>query len=257
VSFSTKGGVGKSMVATNLGVMLAQRSSRPVAILDGDLQFGDVAVLLGVPPQHTVVDAAAAISQGDPEIMRTLMSRHEESGLLILPAPVEPSAADLVRPEEMVAIAEAMCKMCAFVVVDMPPHFDDMVLALIEAADDVLVVASMDIPSIKNLKVGMQTLDLLSLAGPKLRLVLNRANAKVSLEVKEVERALGIRAEFPVPSDIAVPQAVNQGVPVVLHNPKSPAARALEQIADAFIPKPVPEAVPTNKLSRRQKRRQG
>jgi pilus assembly protein CpaE len=257
VSFSTKGGVGKSMVATNLGVMLAQRSSRPVAILDGDLQFGDVAVLLGVPPQHTVVDAAAAINQGDPEIMRTLMSRHEESGLLILPAPVEPSAADLVRPEEMVAITEAMRKMCAFVVVDMPPHFDDMVLALLEAADDVLVVASMDIPSIKNLKVGMQTLDLLSLAGPKLRLVLNRANAKVSLDVKEVERALGIRAEFPVPSDIAVPQAVNQGVPVVLHNPKSPAARALEQIADAFIPKPVPEAVPTNKLSRRQKRRQG
>lgn len=259
VSFSTKGGVGKSMIATNLGVMLAQRSSRPVAILDGDLQFGDVAVLLGVPPQHTVVDAAAAINQGDPEIMRTLMSRHEESGLLILPAPVEPSAADLVRPEEMVAIAEAMCKMCAFVVVDMPPHFDDMVLALIEAADDVLVVASMDIPSVKNLKVGMQTLDLLSLAGPKLRLVLNRANAKVSLEVKEVERALGIRAEFPVPSDISVPQAINQGVPVVLHNPKSPASRALEQIADAFIPKPVPSGAEptTKKQSRRQKRRQG
>ena len=81
--------------------------------------------------------------------------------------------------------------MCAFVIVDMPPHFDDVVLALLEEADDVFLVASMDIPSIKNLKVGIQTLGLLSLAGPKLRLVLNRANAKVNLDIADVERAIG------------------------------------------------------------------
>jgi pilus assembly protein CpaE len=99
----------------------------------------------------------------------------------------------------------------------------------------VLLVASMDIPSIKNLKVGMQTLDLLALAGPKLRLVLNRANARVKLDVKEVEKALGLDAQFPIPSDIAVPQAVNRGVPVVLDNPRSPSARAFEDIATEFL----------------------
>lgn len=235
VSFSTKGGVGKSMVAVNAAVALARRCAQPVALIDADLQFGDVAVLLGIPPHYTVVDAASTVHQNDPELMRRLLSTHESSGLLVLPAPVEPSAADQVRPEDMLAIVKSLQRFCAFVVVDMPPHFDDLVLALVETADDVLVVASMDIPSIKNLKIGMQTLDLLSLAGDKLRLVLNRANARVGLDVKELEKALGMKAEFPVPSDIAVPQAVNRGVPVVIDNPKSPAARALEQIAEAFL----------------------
>ncbi len=235
VCFSTKGGVGKSVLSTNLAVALAQRSERPVAIVDADLQFGDVAVLLGVTPERTVMDAAAAIHHDDPELMRALVMKHEASGLLVLPAPVEPSTADQIRPEDMLAIVNSMRNFCGTIVIDMPPRFDDMVLALLEIADEVLLVASMDIPSIKNLKVGMQTLDLLSLAGPKLRLVLNRANARVKLDVKDVEKALGLDAQFPIPSDIAVPQAVNRGVPVVLDNPRSPSARAFEDIATQFL----------------------
>jgi pilus assembly protein CpaE len=235
VCFSTKGGVGKSVLSTNLAVALAQRAERPVAIVDADLQFGDVAVLLGITPERTVMDAAAAIHHDDPELMQALVMRHDPSGLMVLPAPVEPSTADQIRPEDMLAIIESMRQFCGTIVIDMPPHFDDMVLALLEIADDVLLVASMDIPSIKNLKVGMQTLDLLALAGPKLRLVLNRANARVKLDVKEVEKALGLDARFPIPSDIAVPQAVNRGVPVVLDNPRSPSARAFEDIATEFL----------------------
>jgi pilus assembly protein CpaE len=109
------------------------------------------------------------------------------------------------------------------------------VLAIIEASDEVLLVGSMDIPSIKNLKVGIQTLDLLSLAGSKIRLVLNRANAKVNLDINDVERALGMPADYRVPSDISVPQAVNRGIPVVLDKPKSAAGSALNAIADSFI----------------------
>jgi pilus assembly protein CpaE len=93
----------------------------------------------------------------------------------------------------------------------------------------------MDIPSIKNLKVGIQTLDLLALAGDKLKLVLNRANARVHLDVADVERALGVSAEFRVPSDIAIPQAVNRGVPVVLDKPRAPAALALRSVAETFL----------------------
>ncbi len=233
VAFSTKGGVGKSMVATNLATGLAMRGKKTV-IVDCDLQFGDVAVLLGIPPQHTTVDAAGAIEHADLDLMENLLARHPATDLRVLPAPLEPSAADTISPEAMVHIVELLRQRHEFVIVDMPPHFDDVVLALLDYADDVILVASMDIPSIKNLKVGMQTLDLLSLAGDKLRLVLNRANAKVNLEVDDVERALGMKADFKVPSDICVPQAVNRGIPVILDRPKSNAGTALGVIADHF-----------------------
>jgi pilus assembly protein CpaE len=235
VTFSTKGGVGKSITATNLAVALASRSSKQVAIVDGDLQFGDVAVLLGVPPTHTTIDAAAAIDQADAGLMDSFMATHPGTGLRVLPAPVEPSAADSISPEQMLGIVRMLRTTCGFVIVDMPPHFDDVVLALLEEADDVLLVASMDIPSIKNLKVGIQTLGLLSLAGPKLRLVLNRANSKVNLDIADVERAIGLTVQFRIPSDVAVPQAVNRGVPVVLDKPRAASSLALSEIADMFL----------------------
>lgn len=234
VSFSTKGGVGKSVISTNLAATLAAAGKR-VAILDADLQFGDVAVLLGVPPHHTTVDAAGAIHTADEQLMDSLLATHGPTGLRVLPAPIEPSAADHISPEEMVGIVRLLRTMFDFVVVDMPPHFDDVVLALLDEADDVLLVCSMDIPSIKNLKVGIQTLNLLQFAGEKLRLVVNRANAKVNLDIADVERAIGLSAQYRIPSDIAVPQAVNRGTPVVIDRPKSAAAIALEQLASSFL----------------------
>ncbi|MGQ0824370.1 MAG: AAA family ATPase [Actinomycetota bacterium] len=234
VSFSTKGGVGKSVVSTNLAVALATEHRGRVCLVDADLQFGDVAVLLAVPPLHTTMQAAGAVETADPQLMEGLLATHEASGLRVLCAPIEPSAGDSIRPEVMISIVKLLRKMFDFIVVDMPPHFDDVVLALLEEADDVLLVASMDIPSIKNLKVGIQTLDLMSVAGSKLRLVLNRANARVNLDVGDVERALGVSAEFRIPSDISVPQAVNRGVPVVLDRPRSAAALALRSLADSL-----------------------
>jgi pilus assembly protein CpaE len=234
VSFSTKGGVGKSVVSTNTAAALAARGNR-VCIVDSDLQFGDVAVLLGVPPLHTTIEAAGAIETADAQLMEGLLGTHELSGLRVLAAPVEPSAADQISPHEMIGIVTLLRTMFDFIVIDLPPHFDDVVVALLEEADDVILVASMDIPSIKNLKVGIQTLDLLAVAGSKLRLVLNRANAKVNLDIGDVERALGVPADFRVPSDISVPQAVNRGIPVVIDKPKSAAGAALIAIAESFI----------------------
>lgn len=253
VSFSTKGGVGKSTIATNLSAGLALRAPGRVVVVDGDLQFGDVAVLLGIPPQYSILDAVALVSQGETDLA-SVLGKHEATGLRILAAPVEPAAADTIRPENMLDVCQALQKHFDYVVVDMPPHFDDTVLALIDHADDVMLIASMDIPSIKNLKVGMQTLNILSIAGEKLHLVLNRANAKVKLEVDQVEKALGIGAEFPIPSDIAVPQSVNRGIPVILDNPRSNAAKAMEQmIAKMFSlgktesEDPMPNSVPTGR----------
>jgi pilus assembly protein CpaE len=242
VAFSTKGGVGKSTIATNVGVALAQRSDRPVAILDADLQFGDVAVLLGVPPRHTTVDAAEAIQTLDESLMEELLGTHGPSGLRVLPAPIEPQAASVISADAVLRIVDLLQSMFGWVVVDLPPHMDDLTLSLLEQADEVLLIASMDIPSIKNLKIGIQTIDLVRVAGDKTRLVLNRANAKVNLDVADVERAVGLEARFKIPSDIAVPQSVNRGVPVVLDKPRSSAAEALVAIADDLLTRSASEA---------------
>jgi pilus assembly protein CpaE len=234
VVFSTKGGVGKTCIAINVAIAMAKRSPDPVVLVDGDLQFGDVSVMLGLPPQHTVLDAAAAAQYGDMELVQTLAARHS-SGLLVLPAPIEPMPTDTLLPGEMVNICGALQAMAGHVIVDLPSVFNDYVLALVEAADEVLLVGSMDIPSIKNLKIGMQTLDLNAIAGSKLRLVLNHANAKVKLDVKEIERVLGLSANHPVPDDLAVPMSVNAGVPVLLDDPKAPVSRALDRIAESLL----------------------
>lgn len=248
--FSTKGGVGKSTVAINVAVTMARRTQERVVLVDGDLQFGDVAVMLGIPPQHTVLDAAASAQFGDPEMLRALLTRHD-SGLYVLPAPTEFVLGAQMPPEEMVNLCNVLQSLYAFVLVDLPTQFDEYVLAVVDAADEVLLIGSMDIPSVKNLKIGVQALDLAAIAGTKLRLVLNRANTQVKLDVREIEQVLGMRADYPIPSDISVPMAVNAGIPVVDYEPKSAATRALERIAVSLLER---ESAPVEKKVRRMLR---
>lgn len=234
--FSTKGGAGKSVIAANLAVLLAQRSDRPVCLVDADLQFGDVAVMLKLAPQHTIVDAVASLDRLDASLMQSLLTPHPASGLQVLAAPLEPAFADQIGAAEMVKIIEILRRVCSHVVVDTPAYFNDVVLGLIEVSDDVLLVAGMDVPNIKNVKIGLQTLRLLNTPKEKLRLVLNRANSKAKLDVSEVERTLQVNADALIPSDVVVPQAVNKGVPVVLAAPRSSVTKALEELADLFLP---------------------
>jgi pilus assembly protein CpaE len=231
---STKGGSGKSVVATNLATALARRSSRPVVLVDADLQFGDVAVMLRLVTPHTLVDAVSAGGRLDAQLLQSLLVRHEPSGLLVLPAPLEPSFAERVSGVDMTRIVEILRSFCAYVVVDTPAQFNDVVIALIEHSDDIVIVAGLDIPNIKNTKLGLQTLRLLEVGEEKLTLLLNRADAKVQLDVSEVERTLAMRAGCLVPSDIAVPQSVNKGAPVVLDAPRTEVARAFEALAERF-----------------------
>lgn len=234
--FSTKGGAGKSVLSTSLAVDLAQKSDRPVCLVDADLQFGDVAVMLKLTPHHTIVDAVSVLDRLDASLLESLLVTHEPSGLRVLPAPLEPAFADQVGANDMVEIIEILRTFCSHVVVDTPAYFNDVVLGLVEVSDNVLLVAGMDIPNIKNLKIGLQTLRLLNTPPEKLSLVLNRANSKVKLDVGEVERTLQIKADSLIPSDIVVPQSVNKGEPVVLHAPKSGVSKAIQALANSYLP---------------------
>ncbi len=229
--FSTKGGSGKSVVATNLAVSLARQSEKPVILIDGHLQFGDVAVMLKLQPQNTVVDAVSQIDRLDNVLMQQLLTTHEPSGLLVLPAPLEPTFADQITGEQMAQVIAICRQLAGHIVIDTPAIFNEVVLSTIEASDDVLLVAGLDIPNIKNVKVGLSTLSLLDVPREKLHLILNRADSKVKLDVGEVEKTLQIQAAAHVPSDVVVPISVNKGSPVVLSAPRSGVAKALEELA--------------------------
>lgn len=239
--FSTKGGSGKSVLASSLAVALAQRSDKPVCLVDADLQFGDVAVMLKLTPHHTIVDAVSVLDRMDAPLLDSLLVTHEPSGLRVMPAPLEPAFADQVGATEMVAIVEMLRSFCSYVVVDTPAYFNDVVLGLVEVSDKVMLVAGMDIPNIKNVKIGLQTLRLLNTPMDKLLLILNRANSKVKLDIGEVERTLQLTADALIPSDVVVPQSVNKGEPVVLHSPKSGVSKAIVQLAEQFLPQQAPK----------------
>ena len=156
--------------------------------------------MLSMPPQNTVLDAAAAVQYGDLELVQTLATKDPATGCSCCRRRSSRCRPTRCCPARWSTSAPRCRPSPVTWSIDLPSVFNDYVLALIEASDDVLLVGSMDIPSIKNLKIGMQTLDLQAIAGPKLKLVLNHANAKVKLDVREIERVLGMSANFPSPT---------------------------------------------------------
>jgi pilus assembly protein CpaE len=234
--FSAKGGSGTSVVATNLAVTLARRSAGMVALVDADLQFGDVAVMLRTGLEHSIADAAAAGERLDPPLLQSLMVRHEPSGLMVLPAPIDPALGEKVGAADVRRIVAVLRSFCNHIVVDTASRFDDVGLALFDESDDIVLVAGMEVPGVKNLKLGVQTLRLLDTPSSKLRLVLVRSSARAPMELRDIERAVGLKADVVVPNDSVVPESVNNCVPVVIDAPRSTVAKALGGLADNLVP---------------------
>jgi pilus assembly protein CpaE len=239
--FSPKGGTGKTVTATNLATACAKFEGRKTLLLDLDLQFGDAAIMMGVEPEKTIYDLVVAPGELDSEKLAGYITKHP-SGLCILPAPLRPEDAELVTEAKLGRLLEVARESFDVIVVDTSPFFHGPMLATLDRTDELLLLSSLDVPTLKNLRLALQTLDLLSFPKSRVKIVLNRANSKVGMKPNEVEGALGMKVRFEVPSDRAVPLAVNRGNPVVLAEESADVSRAIKTMAKELFRAPKEEA---------------
>jgi len=233
--FSPKGGAGKTVLACNLAATFARQQQRKTLLLDLDLQFGDAAIMMGIEPEKTIYDLVMARRELDSDSLAGYVTAHQ-SGVHVLPAPLRPEDAELVTEERLGHLFAVAKESYDVIVVDTPPFFHGPVLSTLDRTDQLVLVASLDVPSVKNVKLTMQTLDLLHYPKERRHLLLNRSGSKVGLKPQEVERALEMKVEFEVPVDREVAVSVNRGVPLVLSNPRSGVGKALQDMADKLVP---------------------
>ena len=190
--FSAKGGVGKTTLSTNLAAALADGGKRKVCIVDLDLALGDVSIVMQLFPVHTIADAVGMEGSLDPQALEGLLTQHSP-GLSVLVAPVQPDAKDRIKGELIGRVLHILKERFDVVVVDTPPAFDDVVLQAFDESDLLLLVANLDVPALKSLKITAETLGLLNHPKDRWRLVLNRADMKVGLTPAEVEKTLDMQ----------------------------------------------------------------
>ncbi|HYT10460.1 MAG TPA: AAA family ATPase [Mycobacteriales bacterium] len=252
--FSTKGGCGKTTLATNLAVAL-QQAGRRVCLVDLDLSFGDVAISLQLAPERTVVDAVAMADRMDATGVSSLLTPWRP-GLDCVLAPVAPGDADKVPAPAVAELLRVLREMFDHVLVDTPAQFSEHVLVALDASDQHVLLTTPDVPALKNLRLTLDMLDLLSYEREGRSVVLNRADSRVGLTVADVERAVRSCVDERVPSSRDVPAATNRGVPIVADQPKHAVSVAIRRFAQRHVldrpaAGPARLVLPTRSTSRR------
>jgi pilus assembly protein CpaE len=237
-----KGGTGKTLVATNLAVALAQRDAN-VVLVDLDLQFGDIGLALGLSPERTMYDLMKAGGPFDHEKLDRHLIKHS-SGVKVLIAPTRPDQASAVSIEFLRDIYASLRTMCDAVIVDTPPGFTPEVIATIDVSTDICMVGMLDSLSLKNTKLGIETLDLMGYDSERVSLLLNRADSRVGITPDDVSTIVGRAPDVSVPSDREIPRSVNEGTPIVAAKPSSGAAKAFRALADRYAKAPAPKPAP-------------
>ena len=233
VVLSPKGGSGKTMVATNLSVALKMLTPEEVTLVDLDCVFGDVSSVLGLVPDRTI-GQLAMLPSFDSTMLKVFLTQHP-SGIHVLAGSGLPEEGEAVTPDVAAQIVTTLARDVPYVVVDTAAGLDERALAAVDVATDLLFIASLDVASIRNLGKEMDALDRLGLTAARRHFVLNRADARVGLEVADVESALGMRADIALPSSRAVPLSMNQGKTLVSTEPDTAAAKQLLALARSFV----------------------
>ena len=237
-----KGGTGKTLVATNLAVALAQRDAN-VVLVDLDLQFGDIGLALGLSPERTMYDLMKAGPPFDHEKIDRHLIRHS-SGVKVLIAPTRPDQASAISIDYLRDVYAALRTMCDAVIVDTPPGFTPEVIATIDVSGEICMVGMLDSLSLKNTKLGIETLDLMGYDNDSVALVLNRADSRVGITPDDVSTIVGRSPDVFIPSDREIPRSINEGTPIVAARPTSGAAKAFRSLADRYAKTPVSQPAP-------------
>ncbi|MBI2777459.1 MAG: response regulator [Chloroflexi bacterium] len=232
--FSPKGGVGRTTVAVNLAVAAASLGGKKVALMDGSFQFGDVGVLLNLNPKNkSIVELAPELEAGELESLDNFLISHS-SGVRVLLAPPSPEQAELVTAAHARRVIERLRADHDLVIVDCPSTFNDTTLAILDTADLVLTLLSLEITSIKNMRLFLKVAEQLGYGPEKVRLVLNRADSTLGIRVADVEHSIGRKVDHTIVSDgRSVVYALNRGVPFFLSNREAQVSQDILRLATA------------------------
>lgn len=251
--YGSKGGLGKTTIATNLAVKLAEKNKK-VALIDLDLQFGDVHVFMDLEPKETIAELVQDVYTPSIDSIRSYMMVHP-SGVHVLCAPKSPEYAELVSPEKLQNLLSLIRSYYDYVIIDTPPAFTEISITAIEASTLVLFVTGLDISILKNSKLSMSLLDSLQ-QKEKVRLIVNRAVEMNSVTINDVQTILGCPIWARIPSDYKVAvSSLNRGEPIVTGSPNSRIGMAISDMAN-LIESGEPDA-DTEALKDKAKRKKG
>jgi pilus assembly protein CpaE len=239
-----KGGSGKTVTASNLAAALADGGYR-VALVDLDLQFGDVGLAMGLTPDKTIYDLAKSGGSLDADKIEAYLAEHE-SGARVLLAPTRPDQASVVTVDFLRDVYATLRRSFDYVIVDTPPGFTPEVIASVDSSSHICLVGMLDSLSLKNTKLGLETLDLMGYERDRVCLVLNRADSRVGIEREDVAAVVGRAPDVLVPSEREIARSINEGSPIVLGHERSEASRAFRQLAAYYSFAPPPEEQSTN-----------
>jgi pilus assembly protein CpaE len=229
-TFAGKGGCGRSVIAVNLAVALAS-GGRRVLIMDLDLQFGDVAIMMKLSPDRSIADGLTMAGRLDEQGLRSIITT-ARPGLDALLAPSSPAEGEQVRREFVVELLDVARPLYDFIVVDTPAVVTDQVLAALDMSDWFVPIVTPELPTLKSVRLTGEMFDLLNYPKDRRLLVFNRANTLVGLTPADVEEAVGMGFAVQVPSSRDVPVSVNQGEPLTATDPMHPVSRAIRELAD-------------------------
>ncbi len=252
--FGPKGGVGRTTVAVNLAVAAATELGQRTCLVDASFQFGDVGVLLNLNPKNkSIADVIPELESGEPESLESFLISHS-SGIRVLLAPPSPEMAELITPAGAKAMIENLRLDNDLVVVDCMSNFNDTTLAILDQADVVLTMLSLEITSIKNIRLFLEVANQLGYAADKIRLVLNRADSSLGIRVADVEHSIGRRVDHTIVSDgRSVVYALNRGVPFFLSNREAQVSQDILRLASAVVgAKAVPAGESAKKASQKK-----
>lgn len=251
---SATGGCGKTFFATNLAYFLTHHTEKRACIVDLDLQFGEVSTALRLRPKYTIFDALQR-EDTDESVLQQHIEEYcvqHETGVYVLAAPREPAEADRITPPDVTRIIEALRHRFDYIIVDTPPALAETVLVAFDMSDLLYVLATLDLPSVRNMSVFLSTLERLKVPTENIRLILNKAERDVGIDIDQVTKLFPQGFEAVLPYAKEVSRSINLGMPVMAASPTAEISRLLASGMKPILPEPLQARVVTETAPRRQ-----